>query len=157
MDGWNVRRWGGRMKYEDLMNLKDIDLIGTLEPHVNSLRLMFIRRRVSDKPESIIVGDKLYTGYPVIADEQLPIIQVDFETYISYCITNESLTVWDDFEEFEGQAFRIYRKSRFLDFIKTHTFALDSFPGPFTHYGMVCIDHIINIVSVSPPIIAEIK
>ncbi|MGN7471980.1 hypothetical protein [Brevibacillus sp. SAFN-007a] len=63
---------------------------------------------MSDKPESFEVGDKSFTGYSVITDEQLPIIQIDFETYISYSITNESFTAWDDYEEFEGDAFRIY-------------------------------------------------
>lgn len=139
------------------MILKDIDLIGKSEPQLNSLRLFFERRKVSENLEKFELGDKSYEGYSVITDERLPIIQIDFEDYISYSVTNESFTIWDEYEEFDGNAFRVYSKSRFLDFVKIHTFASDDYPGPFKHYGMVCMDHIVDVASTSPPIITEVE
>ncbi|MEH7098233.1 hypothetical protein [Neobacillus vireti] len=145
------------MRYQDLMNLKYVDLIGSTEPTVNSLRLYFERRKVSEVVEKFELGDSTFEGSDVIIDEKLPIIQMDFDNYISYSVTNESFTVWDEYEEFEGKAFRIYIKSCFLDYIQNSTIASEVYPGPFKHYGMVCIDHIINIVSISEPTIIEVE
>ncbi|TCP69727.1 hypothetical protein EDD57_10642 [Baia soyae] len=30
------------------------------------------------------------------------------------------------------------------DFISVHTFASNDYPGPFLHYGFICLNHIIN-------------
>ena len=53
----------------------------------------------------------------------------------------------------------IYTKSRYLDFIKEHTLADqicgDVYP-PFRHYGIVCLNHIIDIVSIDTPKVTEI-
>ena len=131
------------LKYQDLMNLKNIYLVGSTEPEENSLRLFF--RRSKSIKEPLTVGDKLYEeAYTLEIDEELPIIQIDFETYIGYSIINENDSTWDDYEEFEGQIFRIYSKSRYLDFIKVGTFASKDYPGPFRHYGIACLNHIVN-------------
>jgi hypothetical protein len=143
--------------YQDLMKLIDVDLIGYTEPEVNSLRLFFERRKTNESIEGFKVGEISLEGNPVITDENLPIIQIDFENYISYSITNESYTSWDEYEKLEGKAFRIYSKSKFLDFVNAHTFASEDYPGPFKHYGMSCIDHIVNIASTSIPIITEVE
>jgi hypothetical protein len=141
--------------YQDLMHLKNIYLIGSTEPEENSLRLFF--RRSKSIKEPLTVGDKVYEeAYTLEIDEELPIIQIDFETYIGYSIINESYTTWDDYEEFEGQIFRIYSKSRYLDFIKVGTFASEDYPGPFEHYGIACLNHIVDIVSISEPIVSEV-
>ncbi|WP_342578552.1 hypothetical protein [Psychrobacillus sp. FSL K6-2843] len=145
------------MLYQDLMKLKNIDLIGKTELQVNSLRLFFERRKVIETEEKYVIGDVSIEGFPVTTDESLPIIQIHFENYISYSVTNESFTQWDEYEEFEGKAFRVYSKSHFLDFVQSHTFASKDYPGPFKHYGMICIDHIVNIASTSIPIITEVE
>lgn len=86
-----------------------------------------------------------------------PIIQLDFESYIGYSVINESFTSWDDYERFEGKkTFRIYSKSRFLDYISNATFASVEYPGPYLHYGIVCLDHIVNVVTISEPKVREI-
>ncbi|QHE52769.1 hypothetical protein [Pontibacillus sp. HMF3514] len=145
------------MKYHDLLNIRNIDLIGNTEPHVNSLRLFFERRKVSVTSEILELGDTSFEAKPLVTNNQLPIIQIDFEDYISYSITNESFTTWKEYENFEGNAFRIYSNSHFLDYVKAHTFASEDYPGPFKHFGMSCVDHVINVVSSSNPIITEVK
>jgi hypothetical protein len=82
---------------------------------------------------------------------------VDFEAYIGYSVLNESITNLDDYEEFEGKAFRIYSKSRYLDYINVSTFASNDYPGPYKHYGIACLNHIIDIISTEEPIIKEIE
>ncbi|MEK4978626.1 hypothetical protein [Bacillus sp. FSL K6-6540] len=146
------------MKYSDLLNLKDIYLEQIFEPEENTLRLLFSRSRTSETPETITIGEKeIEDTYSIDVDETLPFIQMDFEWYIGYSVRNESYTSWDDYEEFEGKIFRIYSKSRYLDFIKVGTFASEDYPGPFKHYGISCLNHVVDVASVSEPIIKEVQ
>lgn len=89
-------------------------------------------------------------------EKSSPIIQVDFHSYIAYSIRNEFFTSWDDYEEFDGKTFRIYKKSRYLDFISNGIFASKDFPKPYKHYGICCIDHVVDIISTSEPVVREI-
>lgn len=146
------------MEYSDLFNLKDIYLEQINEPKENTLVLLFSRSITSETPETITIGEiEIKDTYSIDIDETLPLIQIDFEGYIGYSIRNESYTSWDDYEEFEGKIFRIYSKSRYLDFIKVGTFASEDYPGPFTHYGISCLNHVVDVVSVSVPIIKEVQ
>lgn len=145
------------MNYLDLMNLKNIYLKNLEEPEENFLRLTFIRSKTSANSESINLGDKVIGNvHSIDYDYTLPLIQIDFESYIGYSILNESFTSLDDYEKFEGKAFRICSKSRYLDFIKVDTFASEEYPGPFIHYEIACFNHIIDIVSISEPIVSEL-
>ena len=139
--------------YNNLMTLKErIDFIGLTEPDVNSLKMFFNRCKTSNIPETLAIGEIVIENtYAIEDNKELPTIQLDFENYISYSITNESYTSWDDYEMFEGKYFRTYTKSRYLDFISFHTFASEDYPGPFVHYCITCLNHIVNIVSVDPP------
>lgn len=148
------------MDYQNLTNLDYVEFYGLTEPDTNSLRMYFARCKASDKPKNLFIGDKIIKDTKQITvDMDLPILQLEFKSYIAYSITNESFTSWDDNEMFEGKAFRIYSKSKYLDFIKNHTFAhevsKDTYP-PLTHYGIVCLNHIIDIASTSIPEIIEI-
>ncbi|GAB6988705.1 hypothetical protein [Paenibacillus pini] len=146
------------MEYSDLFNLKDIYLDQIYEPEENTLRLLFSRSRTSETSETIRIGKtEIKDTYSIDVDETLPLLQMDFEWYIGYSIRNESYTSWDDYEEFEGRIFRIYSKSRYLDFIKVGTLASEDYPGPFKHYGIACLNHIVDVVSVSEPIIKEVQ
>jgi hypothetical protein len=143
------------MHFTDLMHLKNVYYLGLTEPEENSLRLFFSRSKSIPKP--LVLGDKIYEeASSIIIDEDLPVIQIDFETYIGYSVLNESFTSWDDTEEFEGNIFRIYSKSKYLDFIRVGTFASEDYPGPFKHYGMACLNHIVDVVSTSEPIVKEV-
>ncbi|MEK4512131.1 hypothetical protein [Paenibacillus sp. FSL K6-2524] len=146
------------MEYSDLLNFRDIYLEQIYEPEENSLRLLFSRSRTSETPETITIGEiEIKDIYSLDVDETVPLIQMDFEGYIGYSIRNESYTSWDDYEEFEGKIFRIYSKSRYLDFIKVGTFASEDYPGSFKHYGISCLNHVVDVASVSEPIIKEVQ
>ncbi|WP_339271076.1 hypothetical protein [Paenibacillus sp. FSL R5-0470] len=133
------------MEYTDLKELQDVFFFGLIEPEVNQLRLSFCKSKASDIAEPLMDGEK-----------SSPIIQVDFHSYIAYSIRNEFFTSWDDYEEFDGKTFRIYKKSRYLDFISNGIFASKDFPKPYKHYGICCIDHVVDIISTSEPVVREI-
>ncbi|OAB42335.1 hypothetical protein [Paenibacillus antarcticus] len=146
------------MNFSDFFNLKDIYFEQIFEPEENALRLLFSPSVTSETPQTITIGEiEFQDTYSIDIDETLPILQIDFETYVGYSIRNESFTSWDDYEEFEGKIFRIYSKSRYLDFIKVSTFASEDYPGPFKHFGIACLNHVVDVVSVSEPIIKEVQ
>ncbi|NKI24401.1 hypothetical protein HFN20_24935 [Paenibacillus dendritiformis] len=148
------------MEYRDLMMIEYVNFIGLTElDSSNSLRLSFDRYEASHTPEPFQLSDDviLPETYP-IESTKAPIIQLDFESYIGYSVINESFTSWDEYERFEGKkTFRIYSKSRFLDYISNATFAIQEYPGPYLHYGIVCLDHIVNVVTISEPKVREIN
>ncbi len=144
------------MKFVDLMNLEKIFLKKIEEPEENYLRLTFIRSKPNHIPGELNINDKVIEDiYSINYDYSVPLIQIDFETYIGYSIRNESFTTLDDYEDFTGKAFRIYKKSRYLDYINVGTFATEDFPGPYIHYEIACLNHIIDIVTTTEPIIKE--
>ena len=146
------------MNFEDLMNLEKIYLDNIREPEDNCLRITLIRGKTNAVTESIKVGDHVIENtHSIDLDYSEPFIQIDFESYIGYSILNESYVDLGDYEKYEGRTFRIYSKSRYLDFIMNTTFALEYYPGPYKHYGINCLNHIIDVVSETEPIIIEVE
>ncbi|MDQ0875973.1 hypothetical protein QFZ77_004632 [Paenibacillus sp. V4I3] len=43
------------LKYNELMELKDVFFLGLTEPEINVLRLYFSRSNISDTPEPLII------------------------------------------------------------------------------------------------------
>lgn len=65
--------------------------------------------------------------------------------------------IWDHSEKFEGRLFRIYAESKFLSYIAAGTIATHDYPGPFKHYGIVCVNHVIEVASTEPPTITLLR
>jgi hypothetical protein len=148
------------VKYKDLMNWKGyLDFAGLTEPEANALRIWVHRCKESEIRETISIGDMVIRDtYPIEVDGELPLLQIDFPSYVSYSVINESFTVLDDYERYVGDQFRIYTKSRYLDFILAGTIAAEVFPEkPIVHYEIACLDHIIDVVSFDEPIISEVE
>ncbi len=147
------------MKYAELMAYEGyIYLNSIFEPENNALILDLERCKTNETMEDIQIGDVVIEGgHSIDADETLPILRIEFDWYIAYSVINESFTVMDKYEVFEGKTFRIYSKSRYLDFINISTIASDFHPGPFKHYGIVALNHIIDVVSTEPPTISLIN
>jgi hypothetical protein len=135
-----------------------IYFVALIEPHPNSLCIFVERCKSSQKKASIEVAGQTITDVsPIVADENLPIIQLDFDSYVSYTVINEAFMPWDINEICEGKTFRIYTKSRYLDFVKLRTSAEWMLPNqPFTHYEIPCLNHIIDVISHSEPTVTEI-
>jgi hypothetical protein len=145
------------LDYIDLMNIENVYLMNVEEPIENSLRLTFVRSKTNSVSETSKIADKVIDNlYSINPDYSIPLLQLDFDTYIGYSILNESFTSLDNYEEFTGKAFRMFKKSRYLDYINVGTFASEEYPGSFKHYEIACLNHIVDIVSISKPIIKEI-
>ena len=124
------------------------------EPEDNVLRLVIEEARASGEPEEVRIGEVLLSGVsPVVSDEHCNAYEVVFSSYVAYCVRNESFTLQGKSEEFVGRLFCVYSKSHFLDHVRVATFASDDFPGKLNHYGINCLNHIADVVSVEEPAI----
>lgn len=125
------------------------------EPEDNVLLLIVQEAGASGEARDIQIGEAvIHNARDIVSREEDLAYQILFPNYISYAVTNESFTFVDDTEVRTGQLFSIYTKSHFLNFVRASTFATEDFPGPFTHYQINCLNHGIDVVSVSEP---EIK
>jgi hypothetical protein len=122
------------------------------EPQSNELLLVLSEARVSPQTKSIILGEVLLDDlHPVVIDENCRRFRLHWKTYIAYSVRNESYTIRDAYEEYDGNIAVLFHKSRYLDFIKLSTFANRTHPGLYRHWGFFCEDHIIDVVAVDAP------
>jgi hypothetical protein len=127
------------------------------EPETNTLRLVLSEGIVSDRAETIVIGDAEIPDVRLIeVTAASRHFEVVWDSYISYAVRNESYCTWDKDEEWSGKAFRVYSKSKFLDFIAIGTIASDDYPGPFVHYEILCSDHIVDVASEHPPTVQRV-
>lgn len=128
-------------------------LTGIGEPAANRLRLVIEEGQVVGEPSRMDLGHgRSIEG--VRAIEVMPHSQqfeLVWDHYISYAVHNESYQSWDDSEAWSGNLFRRYSRSKFLDYLDRATFADTRYPGPFTHYQVICQDHVIDIAALQPP------
>ncbi|MBR8644233.1 hypothetical protein KEH51_05100 [[Brevibacterium] frigoritolerans] len=122
------------MDFNELMQWKGyIYLEEILEPKENSLRLLINRSSLNNDS---------------------PMMQLDFESFISYSVIDECFSYSiDNSEVSKGKLFQIYTKSRYLDFIKLATNEREDI-CPFenyVHYQFPCLNHTIDVISFEEP------
>ena len=129
------------------------------EPRDLLLRLVVTegRHAQSDHSGPEGLGGPASSYGAIVADERSAAYEIQFDQYIAYAVLNESFTVWDDEEKFEGTLFRTYSQSKFLAYVRAGTIASDDHPGPFKHYGVVCLNHIIEVASPRAPKITMLR
>jgi|SRR5471030_1881548 len=103
------------------------------------------------RPLSEALDLNLPLGSPIEHVSGCKIFTLQWPNYVAYSVRNESYTTVDNYEVFEGKKIVKYSKSRYLDFVRDATFADDSYPGPMTHWGIFCLNHIIDVVSCHQP------
>lgn len=141
------------MKFKDLLNLSDhyLYIQDIKEYGQNTLELIIEFHYMFPKTRENMLFSQIYK------DDQKPVVKITFDFYIAYSVLNESYVVEDRYEKYKGAFFRLYKKSRYLDYISLGTIATSDYPGPFKHYGICALDHIIDVVSVEEPIIEVIQ
>jgi len=146
----------GRLLFMNLIEQIDrhtyLYLTEISEPEDNVLRLVIEEARPSGEPEDMKIGDVTLPGTRfIISDESCYAYEVIFSSYVAYSVRNESYVGQDESEEFTGRQFCVYSKSRFLDYVRAATFASDDYPGKLNHYGINCLNHIVDTVSIEEP------
>lgn len=139
---------------------KYLDMIEIQETYQDCLRIVIAEACVADANTNISSSEEPNDALRKILNESKAIevtersahYEIIFDDYIAYAVTNESYVGGIE-QEYEGRLARVYSESAFLNYIRQGTFATEEYPGPFVHYGFCCVDHIIDIVTVKPPMV----
>ncbi len=136
---------------EEIDRIKYLFLTRIGEPKDNAL-VLGIQEGLLGPPEDLdILGVKLENTRPINVKKGSRGFAIYFDRYVAYSVRNESYTVFAEDEEWKGVTFREYQRSHYLNFIAAATFAIDEYPGPLRHYGIMCENHVIDIVSAVEP------
>lgn len=95
-----------------------------------------------------------------LCPDEEQIYEITFEGYILYQVGNESYCGWEPDEQSAGRYFLIFDRSRLLERLGEFSDCQQLsdgtlYPGPWKHYGIHALDHIINVVSAYEPIIQK--
>ena len=128
-------------------------LQGLDEPRSNELKLVLREGRLSKIPVAIeVAGQSLGEGYSVEIDEMCSTFELTWESYVCYQVTNESFARGESAgDEDAGEKIRRYEESNFLEHVVSSTNASHEYPGKLVHFEIVCADHVIDVISTSPP------
>jgi hypothetical protein len=119
------------------------------EPRCNSLTIILEEATTADTGDG--TDSEISTSYVAIqATPACSVFTLHWDSYISYCVTEEMHGSCGDYEgeEYSGRLLRIYSKSHFLDFIGRDTGAHFH---PYRHYKIACLNHVIDIASSEAP------
>jgi hypothetical protein len=141
-----------RLAQEELDDCKYLFLIDITEGDDHSLSLKVVEGITNEVPEEIWVDKQsLGKGNRIEVTGASRNFELRWPSYITYTVRNESYCQLDKTEHFQGNKFRTYTKSHFLDFRRRATFATEGHPGPLFHVGIVCEDHVIDVISTAVP------
>lgn len=133
------------MSLIDQINQHEYLYLATIgEPGTNTLCLVIKEAKLGE-PVRESVPDLPGYGHLIVSSDECFAYEIFFDSYIAYSVRDECFTVADDAEVFEGANFCIYSKSHFLDYIQKATIANEEHPGPYRHYGINCLNHIIDV------------
>jgi len=142
----------------EINDCKSLFLSEIQELDRNSLRVVVAEGLPAGPPKSIEVGGVTIPDCtPIEVIDQSHVFEVFWRVYVGYTVLNESYASVDEEELGEGVRFRIYSKSRFIDFMSRATFASDEYPGPTRHYCLACEDQIVHVLSVDAPAIKRLR
>jgi hypothetical protein len=134
------------------------------EPEVNSIRIRVQEAHSGPvrKPAKIPFPTKnlqaLFSdARPIVSDSSCFYYDLTWKRYVAYAVSNESYAAVPDKRTYEGRWLRRYSSSVFLDFVAKGTFASSILPGPFTHWGIVTLNHVVDVVSTEAPEIRRYK
>ena len=147
---------------EQIESHRFIYLVEINEPTDNALRLVISEAQERTTSDDLRIGKVGLSSIvsdvkELVADELCKAYEILFQDYVAYCVRNESFVSVDESETWTGRLFQTYSRSHFLDYVRVATFATDDYPGALSHYGIKCLNHIVDIVSVSKPIITLIR
>ncbi|MCM1299102.1 MAG: hypothetical protein NC203_08980 [Firmicutes bacterium] len=105
------------------------------------------------------ISELLSKASPLYPDHS-KIYEITFDRYIMYQVRNESYSSWDNYEVRRGKYFIVFERSRLLDYLAAATDCRvlpdgSFYPDKWTHYGIYCQNHIIDVVSAFPPTIVK--
>jgi hypothetical protein len=85
-----------------------------------------------------------------------PYIELSWERYFMFCVRDEGSAAHRIYEAFEGTGVRRYSKSWFLDNAGDLSNSTRALRGKITHYGLSCMNHIVDILAYEVPSVSDL-
>ena len=123
------------------------------EPVDNSLRLVIEEAKADGPPEDReLLPGKIVSGLRSIeSDRACRLFEIEWPSYVANSVRDERFTQIDNDEVWRGRLFCEFSKSHFLEYVKRATFASADYPGLLRHWGINCLNHIVDVVSTVEP------
>jgi hypothetical protein len=130
------------------------------EPRDNELRLVLHEAKTGateDRPVSLDgelpeIRKLLAETKPIVHGPGCRVFELRWSSYIAYSVLNESFASVEPAESVGvGRLVVEYSKSVFLAYLARSTFASSEYPGPFLHWDVRCLNHIIQVASTQRP------
>ena len=126
------------------------------EPQDNALRIVVQEAvsnrakaaplKISGSPGTFFEGD----SWPIESTDSCRTFVLHWPRYVAYLVTEECAGSGGNYEDeiFVGKLARVYTKSHLLAFLARDT---GGHFEPLQHYKIVCLNHLIDVVSTKPP------
>jgi hypothetical protein len=122
----------------------------------NDLELCVVINEAKVQGDHLQRADNASAYGAIVTDDTCRKYKVTFRDYVAYSVTNESFTVLDDEEQFTGNLFRQFSKSKFLDYVAASTVLVEDIVGAYMHYEIACLNQIIDVATGREPTIEMI-
>jgi len=133
------------------------------EPRDNSLRLI-VEEAISNKAvtDRAVIPEQLpelaflrKNAWPIESVEGCRAFELYWSRYAAYLVTEELLGGGGQYgdEVFTGNLLRLYSRSQFLEHVARDT---GGHTHPLIHYKLLCVNHLIDVVSYVPPQFREV-
>ena len=123
---------------------------------VNDLELCILVDEAKVQEDETLSEGIFSSCAPIATDETCKKYRIIFRDYVAYSVRNESFTIWDDEEEFTGNLFRVFSRSKFLDYVAASTVNVEDTVGMYRHFEIACLNQIIDVASSREPQVEEI-
>lgn len=128
------------------------------EPVEHILRVVLVEAEMSQAAEQI--SDLSCAALPLKHDATDSFIEVLWKGCISYSLLNESYTSVGPNQSSDGSHISMletFDQSDYIDYLEKISFANQVYPGPFKHYRLSSLTHIIDVISLCPPVFRKIR
>ena len=123
------------------------------EPSNNDLRVVVVLGRASETA----VETELGPAFPVGTDDTSRAFELIWWNYVAYGVLDERWVTPDDSPIVGTRRFGRKTASAFLAYVAASTWATDEHPGELTHWYLNTEWHCLDVVSVEPPELRELK
>ena len=145
---------------ESIRECKYLFMHAVSEPEENALRVVLYEAKVGGPPTPkqleaeplLSVRELLSNSKAIEHGPGCRVFELVWPSYIGYSVENESYSSQEPPESMgTGRLLVEFTQSVYLSYLSRTTFASSDYPGPFKHWAMYCLNHVVNVASVEEP------
>jgi len=139
---------------------KYLYLVSITEPDDGGLRIVVQEARAGGAPAASVLADETLPELKAILSQSsviqhgpgCKVFELYWSSYIGYAVENESYAQNHPYDvRSKGRLLVEYSKSVYLEYLSKASFASSDYPGAYKHWAVLCLDHIVNVASITEP------